>query len=286
MLIDTHAHIMFPEFDEDREEVIQRAMDAGLERIICVGCGAGSSEAAVKMAQEDESGFLYATVGLHPYDAMEVSDELMARWEKWILADKDAAEESGGARKIIAIGETGLDYFKSKVDPEKQKYSFKKHLELAVKMGLPVIVHNRSADEDCLNLLKEFSRDGGGYKKLIRDCGCEENDMAPVKAVFHCYGSTLEFARKVWAAGFMTSFTGIITYPSAKDLREVVKEVPLDKFMVETDCPYLAPQGNRGKRNEPSYVVETAEKIAEIKGMGLSDVEKQVMENTKKFFGF
>lgn len=278
MLIDTHSHIMFPEFDEDREEVIQRAMDAGLERIVCVGCGAGSSETAVKMAQEDKSGFLYATVGLHPYDAMDVNDELLAKWEKWILADR---------RKIIAIGETGLDYFKSKVDPEKQKFSFKKHIELAVKMGLPVIVHNRSADEDCLNLLMEFSRGGELYKKLVQDCGCDgENMIEPVKAVFHCYGSTLEFARKVWEAGFMTSFTGIITYPSAKELREVVKEVPLDKFMVETDCPYLAPQGHRGKRNEPSYVVETAEKIAEVKGMGLSDVEKQVMENTKKFFGF
>lgn len=277
MLIDTHSHIMFPEFDEDREEVIQRAMDAGLERIVCVGCGAGSSETAVKMAQEDKSGFLYATVGLHPYDAMDVNDELLAKWEKWILADR---------RKIIAIGETGLDYFKSKVDPEKQKFSFKKHLELAVKIGLPVIVHNRSADEDCLKLLMEFSRDGEEYKKIISDCGCDETEMTPVKAVFHCYGSTLEFARRVWAAGFTTSFTGIITYPSAKDLREVVREVPLDKFMVETDCPYLAPQGHRGKRNEPSYVVETAEKIAEVKGMGLGEVEKQVMENTKKFFGF
>lgn len=282
MLIDTHAHIMFPEFDEDREEVIQRAMDAGLERIVCVGCGAASSEAAVKMAKEDKDGFLYATVGLHPYDAMDVTDGLLAEWEKWIVADKES-----GARKIIAIGETGLDYFKSKVDPEKQKYSFKKHLELAVKIGLPVIVHNRSADEDCLNLLMEFSRGGELYKKLVQECGCDgENMIEPVKAVFHCYGSTLEFARRVWAAGFMTSFTGIITYPSAKELREVVKEVPLDKFMVETDCPYLAPQGHRGKRNEPSYVVETAEKIAEVKGMGLSDVEKQVMENTKKFFGF
>ena len=273
---------MFPEFDEDRKDVIERAMDAGLERIVCVGCGAASSEAAVKMAKEDKDGFLYATVGLHPYDAMDVTDGLLAEWEKWIVADKES-----GARKIIAIGETGLDYFKSKVDPEKQKFSFKKHIELAVKMGLPVIVHNRSADEDCLGLLKEFSRGGELYKKIVQDCGCDgENMIEPVKAVFHCYGSTLEFARKVWEAGFMTSFTGIITYPSAKELREVVKEVPLDKFMVETDCPYLAPQGHRGKRNEPSYVVETAEKIAEVKGMGLSDVEKQVMENTKKFFGF
>lgn len=272
---------MFPEFDEDREEVIRRAREAGLEKIVNVGCGAGSSELSVKMAREDESVFLYATVGLHPYDALDVSDELLAKWEKWILADKES-----GARKIVAMGETGLDYFKSKVDPEKQKFSFRKHLQLAVKMGLPVIVHNRSADEDTLNLLLEFGREGEEYRKLIRDCGCDENEMAPVKAVFHCYGSNLEFARKVWAAGFMTSFTGIITYPSAKDLREVVKEVPLDKFMVETDCPYLAPQGHRGKRNEPSYVVETVEKIAEVKGMNIGEIERISVENTKKFFKF
>jgi TatD DNase family protein len=272
---------MFPDFDEDREEVIHRAKEAGLERIVNVGCGKDSSELSVKMAREDKNGFLYATVGLHPYDALDVTDELLAEWEKWIVADKNA-----DVRKIVAIGETGLDYFKSKVDPEKQKFSFKKHLELAVKMGLPVIVHNRSADEDCLNLLKEFSRDGEEYRKLIKDCGCDENEIEPVKAVFHCYGSTLEFARRVWGAGFTTSFTGIITYPSAKELREVVREVPLDKFMVETDCPYLAPQAYRGKRNEPSYVVETAKMIAEVKGLSMGELEETVMKNTNSFFRF
>lgn len=281
MLIDTHAHIMFPDFDDDREEVVRRAKEAGLEKIVNVGCGKDSSELSVKMAREDKNGFLYATVGLHPYDALDVNDELLEEWEKWIVVDKNA-----DVRKIVAIGETGLDYFKSKVDPEKQKFSFKKHLELAVKMGLPVIVHNRSADEDCLNLLKEFSRDGEEYGKLIKSCGCDENEMAPVKAVFHCYGSNLEFARKVWEAGFLTSFTGIVTYPSAKELREVVKEVPLDKFMVETDCPYLAPQAYRGKRNEPSYVVETAKMIAEVKGLNIGEVEEIVMKNANSFFRF
>ncbi|MBI5754529.1 TatD family hydrolase [Candidatus Peregrinibacteria bacterium] len=280
MLIDTHAHIMFPEFDEDREDVIGRARAAGLQHIVNVGCGAGSSALSVKMAKDDESGFLYATVGLHPYDALDISDELLEEWEKWILADR----KGGGERKIIAIGETGLDYFKSNVDHERQKFSFLKHLELAVKLGLPVIVHNRAADEDCFGLLKQFSRDGELYKKLVQDCGCDENEMEPVRAVFHCYGSTLEFARKVWAAGFYTSFTGIITYPSAKELREVVKEAPLDKFMVETDCPYLAPQGHRGKRNEPSYVVETAQKIAEVKGIDFERLSKIATENTRKFF--
>lgn len=273
---------MFPDFDEDREEVIHRARAAGLEKIVNVGCGKDSSELSVKMAREDKNGFLYATVGLHPYDALDVNDELLAEWEKWIVADKE-----GDVRKIIAIGETGLDYFKSKVDPEKQKFSFKKHLELAVKMGLPVIVHNRSADEDCLSLLQEFGGDGDMYKKLVQECGCDAVNMVePVKAVFHCYGSSLEFAHKVWEAGFLTSFTGIITYPSAKELREVVGNVPLDKFMVETDCPYLAPQAYRGKRNEPSYIVETAKMIAEVKGLSMGELEEIVMKNTNKFFRF
>lgn len=277
MLIDTHAHLMFPDFDEDREGVLMRAREAGLEKIVNVGCGAASSELSMKMAKEDKGDFLYATLGLHPYDALDMSDELLAKWEKWISEEK----------KIVAIGETGLDYFKSEVDPEKQKFSFRKHLELAVKVGLPVIVHNRAADEDCLSLLKEFSCDGDAYKKIVQECARNENNMIePVRAVFHCYGSTLEFARMVWAAGFMTSFTGIITYPSAKELREVVKEAPLDRFMVETDCPYLAPQGHRGKRNEPAYVVETAEKISEVKGLSVSEVEKLAMENSKKFFRF
>lgn len=263
MIIDTHAHLMFPEFDEDREAVIARARAAGLEKIVNVGCGAASSELSLKMAKEDRAArkegfalgdFLYATLGLHPYDALDISEELLAKWEKWISEDRE---------KIVAIGETGLDYFKGQVDNEKQKLSFRKHLELAVKVDLPVIVHNRGADEDSLNLLQEFKG---------------------VRAVFHCYGSTLEFARRVWAAGFMTSFTGIVTYPSAKELREVVKEVPLNQFMVETDCPYLAPQSYRGKRNEPAYVVETLKMIAEMKGMDLSAIELAAAENSRRFF--
>lgn len=266
-MIDTHAHIMFPEFDEDREEVIKRAREAGLEKIVNVGCGAASSELSLKMAREDKTGFLYATLGLHPYDALDLTDELMTQWKKWILEDRQQADTVGASRKIIAIGETGLDYVKSTVEKDMQKKSFRRHLELAVELELPVIVHNRGADEDCLVLMKEFVADG-------------------LRAVFHCYGSTLEFAKKVWAAGFLTSFTGIVTYPSAKELREVVKEVPLDRFLLETDCPYLAPQAYRGKRNEPSYVVEVAKKIAEVKGLPFDEVTSMARENTQRFFGF
>ena len=259
MLIDTHAHIMFPEFDEDRDEVIQRAKDAGLKAIVNVGCGVDVSAKSVEMADGE---FLYATVGLHPYDASELSEDLMEEWEELILKD---FQDNARLRRVVAIGETGLDYFKGKVDPEKQKESFRAHLELAKKIGLPVIVHNRDADEDTLELLLQFP---------------------DVRAVFHCYGSDLEFARRVWGVGYVTSFTGIITYPSAVALREVVKEAPMDQFMVETDCPYLAPQAFRGKRNEPSYVVEVAKMIAEVKGLSYEKISQVSTANAEKFFNF
>src|SRR3989338_4547826 len=207
---------MFEEFDVDREEVFRRAREIGIGKVVNVGCGILSSRQSVEMAQtgrESGSDFLYATVGLHPYDAADLSEELIEKWEKWIMEDR----ESVGGKCIVAIGESGLDYVKSKVLPEVQKKSFLRHLELARKFNLPVIVHNRGADEDCLRILNEFN-DGVG---------------SGVKAVFHCFGSDLVFARRVWEAGYFTSFTGIITYPSAGDLREVVREMPMDKFLVE-----------------------------------------------------
>ncbi len=281
-MIDTHAHLMFEDFDGDREEVIKRAREAGLSKIVNVGCGIEYAKQALKMA---DGKFLYATIGLHPYDALDLSDELMKGWEALINEDQGNFD-AGGVRKIVAIGETGLDYFKAKVDHEKQKLSFRKHLELAMRVGLPVIVHNREADEDCLQLLKEFGRDGSEFKKFVVDCGCDGNGVEPVRAVFHCYGSNLEFARRVWEEGFYTSFTGIVTYPNAGDLREVVLQAPLDKIMVETDCPYLAPQAYRGKRNEPAYVAEVVKCIAEIRGMEMKELIAILEENSARFFSF
>lgn len=253
MIIDTHAHLMFEEFDADREAVAKAALAAGVWKIVGVGCGVDSSARAVEMAAQHD--FLYATVGLHPYDADQVNEELMARWEA----------EIGANPRIVAVGETGLDYFKSKVAPEQQKKSFLRHLELAEKVGRPVIVHNREADEDCLECLQKFP---------------------DVKAVFHCYGSDLAFAKRVWAAGYLTSFTGIITFNSAEGLREVVAEAPLDKMMVETDCPYLAPQAHRGERNEPKYVLEVVKKIAELRGMSFEEVAEVTTKNAESFFQF
>lgn len=251
-MIDTHAHLMFPEFEDDFLDVLARAKAAGLKKIVNVGCGRCASEQSVKMADGE---FLYATVGLHPYDSLDVSEDLMREWEALIKSNS----------KIVAVGETGLDYFKAKIDHEKQKRSFRMHLELAQAVDLPVIVHNRGADEDCLDLLREFP---------------------DVKAVFHCFGSSLDFARVVWEAGYLTSFTGIITYPNAADLRKVVAEVPMGKFMGETDCPYLAPQAYRGKRNEPAYAVEVIKEIAKVKGCNFEELAEIETLNTEAFFGF
>ena len=241
---------MDDQFKGEVPKIIEKAKGVGVETIINVGCSLKSSKQSVEMAEEYDC--LYATLGLHPYDAADATEELMGEWEKMILENN----------KILAIGECGLDYFKAKVSKEVQEKGFRLQLELAQKVGLPVIIHNRDADEDCLRILKEYR----------------------VQAVFHCYGSEITFARKLWYEGYYTSFTGIITYPNTEDLRDVVFEAPMDKFMIETDCPYLAPQNHRGERNEPSYVVDIVEKIAEIKLLDREAIVRMSTENAQEFF--
>lgn len=254
MIIDTHAHLMFKEFKGDVEAVVERARTVGVEKIVNVGCDLESSKQAVEMARRYED--LYATLGLHPYDALYANEDLMAEWEKLILENK----------KIVAVGECGLDYFKARIPKEDQKKAFRMQLELAKKLNLPVIIHNRDADDECLEILEEFT------------------DKGRLEAVFHCFGSNVQFARKLWYKGYWTSFTGVITYSKAENLREVVSEVPMDMFMVETDCPYLAPQRYRGQRNEPAYVAEVVRKIAEIRNISVKEIERMSTKNAEKFF--
>jgi TatD DNase family protein len=257
MFIDTHAHLMFDQFSGEVDSVLERAFRADIKKIINVGCDTASSFKAYEMSLKYKN--IYATLGLHPYDSLEASDSLMEEWEELISMNK----------KIVALGECGLDYFKAKVSVEDQKKAFRMQLKLAQRVGLPVVVHNREADYDSLSILKEFDGSDG---------------LPKVRAVFHCYGSNVEFARELWRLGYYTSFTGIITYPNAFDLQAVVEEVPLDAFMIETDCPYLAPQKYRGGRNEPSYVVEVAKKIADIRGLSFNEVGRISTENALEFF--
>lgn len=250
MLIDTHAHLQFEPLNADIDAILERAKSEGVEKIIIVGIDKESSQQAINLAEKYEN--IFAAVGLHPQDSKKINDE-----------DWNAICEMTKHEKVIAIGETGLDYFKMYSPKEIQIEVFKKHIKLANETGLPLVVHNRDADEDSLSILQSE-----GAKDVV----------------FHCYSSTLEFAKRVWEAGYMTSFTGVITYKKSDELREVVKQCPLDKIMVETDCPYLAPQKYRGKMNEPSYVLETALEVARQKEIPLSEIAEIMTENSERFF--
>ncbi len=257
MLIDTHAHVIFEELlSQGVENVIARAKEAGVGKIINVGCDTKSSENTVRFASEHD--IFYATVGVHPYDAVQASIELMEQWKKLISENK----------RIVAVGECGLDYLKSEVSKDVQKYAFRLQIGLAKDADVPLIVHCRDAYDDCLAILDEEYGENGFLGRVV----------------FHCYSGTLDFAEKLWERNILTSFTGIVTYPNAKGMQEVAKNVPLDMFMVETDCPYLAPQKYRGKTNEPAFVSEVAKKIAEIKNISYEEVCEKSTENAKRFF--
>jgi len=251
MIIDTHAHLMFENYEGEVLKVIDRAKKVGVKKIINVACGIESSEQSLIMSQKYKE--LYATIGLHPYDAADWSEKLKL---KWLYKAKHFD-------KLVAVGEIGLDYFKAEVSKDIQLKSFRAQMKMANELNLPVIIHNREADCDVLMVLKEFP---------------------DVKAVFHCYGSDLKFALELLSLGYFISFTGIVTFKNAEKLRKVVKEIPMDKFFVETDCPYLAPQSVRGMRNEPAFVLEVINKIAEIKRCSVENVIEASTQNAVKFF--
>ena len=254
MLIDTHAHLNFKPFNKDWERAIKRAFDAGVKGIINVGSNLATSKKAVEIAENYGKG-IYAAVGLHP---IEVDRE-----------DFDEPAFLGLAQnpKVVAVGETGLDYF-HRSSREKQKEVFKKLVKIANTVKKPVILHSRESDDDLLALLdkKEYQVE------------------ASPRGVGHCVGRDLETAQKFLNLGFYLSFTGNITYNVGAKKEEMLKKVPLEKIMVETDCPYLAPQSRRGKRNEPAYVVEVAQKIAKIKGISLEELGRITTENAKNLF--
>jgi len=251
MLIDTHCHIQFKPLSDDVNAVIERAKKEGVNKLIVVGCDIESSKRAIDLAEKYDN--IFAAIGLHPQDSKKLTDQM---WTELCELAKH--------KKVVAIGETGLDYFKEYSPKDTQKEVFKRHIELALELDKPLIVHNRDADEDSLTILREL-----GAKKVV----------------FHCYSSDVTFARKVWMAGYMTSFTGNVTYPKAQNLRDVIEECPPSAMMVETDCPYLSPQKYRGGTNEPSYVVEVALQISRTKNMSFSEVAALTTKNAEEFFG-
>lgn len=251
-MIDTHAHLNFKNFNDDLNEVIEKSFEKGVERIIIPGSTLKESREAINIAEENEN--IFAAAGIHPEDL----DGTL---------DLPKIEELARSEKVVAIGETGLDYSyphtKSEDAKKKQGELLKEHIELAEKLNLPLILHNRDSDEDFYEIIKDFRG----------------------KAVVHCYTSTLDFAKRILDLGYMISFTGIITFDKTGNLEKVIKEIPLEKIMVETDAPYLAPVPYRGKRAEPWMVSEVIQKIADIKGLSFKEVDQKTTTTAKKFFG-
>ena len=254
MLVDSHAHIQGPEFAADLHDVIERANAAGVEKIVVVG-GAGelsSNEAAIAIAHSFSG--LFASVGMHPHDAKDVSEEDFRRL-KDLTADP----------KVVAVGETGLDFYYNHSPRQIQIELFCRFIHMARETGLPLVVHNREAQREVVELLR---REGKG----------------DLRGVVHCFTGNYEGAREILDLGFYLSFTGIITFKNADPLREVVRKLPLDRIFVETDSPYLAPVPHRGKRNEPAFVRYVAEALAQVKGLSLQEVAQATTDNARKLF--
>ncbi len=249
-LIDTHCHLDFPEFDRDRDEVIKRAKENGVGRIINVGSSISGSRKSLELSAKYPS--VYSVVGIHPHEA----DSL----------DKNAEEiisELAKDKKSVAIGEIGLDYFKNYSKKDSQLKLFLYQIKLAKELNLPVVIHTRSAQSDTLKVLKE---------------------AMPIQALLHCFSGDKDFLNDCLGLGFFVSFTCNITYKKADDLREMVRLTPLKRLMLETDAPYLSPEGFRGKRNEPMQVKLLAEFTACLKGLSAEDLAKSTTENAVKFF--
>ncbi len=253
-LVDTHCHLDDPQFGVDTAKVIHRALDNGVTLMVCVGTDVDSTRRCIDMAEHHPN--IYASVGIHPHFADKASsDEAFEPIESRI-----------GHPRVVAIGETGLDYYKKFARPERQQDLFLRHVRLSSRSGKPLIIHCRDAHDDLLDLL---TREG----------------QAPYKGVMHCFSGSREIARKVLDLGFYVSIAGPVTYPNAASLAEVVKLLPLDRVVVETDSPYLAPQLHRGQRNEPAHVAHVAQKIADLQGVPFETVCERTTRNARALFG-
>lgn len=250
--IDSHAHLDDKAFDEDREELIDTLKENDIEVVLDPGSDLDSSKAAVELA--DKYPFIYAAVGCHPHDSKFMNVDTM-----------DIFRELAKNKKVIGIGEIGLDYFYDNSDRETQKIWFREQIRLAKELDMPYIVHDREAHEDVFKIMKEEKYDG-------------------TRGILHCYSSSVEMAREFMKLGFFISLGGPVTFKKSKTPKLVAREVPLDRILIETDSPYLTPEPFRGKRNEPKYVKYVAEEIARIKEIPVDAVAKKTAENFRKLF--
>ena len=254
-LIDSHAHIDLPQFDEDREAMLDRARTAGVKAILAIGTGTGPKELGRAIPYVEAYDWIYTTVGIHPHEAQEVTPahlETLARLSQ--------------ISKVIAWGEIGLDYFYDHSPRDVQKRVFLEQMQLAHAAKLPIILHCRDAWSDCLELLEEHWKPTG------------------LGGILHCFTSTIEDARRGLDLGFLVSFTGNVTYPKAQKIRDVAKDLPLENILIETDSPYLVPQPFRGKRNEPAHVVEVAKALANVRDLETEEIAAVTAENFRRFF--
>lgn len=251
MFIDSHAHYNASAFDEDREALLASLPEGGVDIVINIGDDIPASEISLKMAEKYP--FVYAAVGVHPENALTLDGAALLK-----------LEELAHHEKAVAIGEIGLDYYYDDVPREIQKEAFRHQLRLSKKLSMPVVIHDRDAHGDCLSILKEEGI----------TCG-----------VMHCFSGSVEFMREVVKLGLHVALGGVVTYKNARHTVDVAKEVPMEKLLLETDCPYLSPVPFRGKRNSSLNLMYTAEKIAELRGMTMEEVAHQTAENTKRLFG-
>ena len=251
-LFDTHAHLDDEAFDPDREEVLRDFEAHHVALVVDPGCDVPSSKKAVELAETYP--FVYAAAGIHPENCGSYRE-----------ADLDELRQLAAHKKVVAIGEIGLDYYWEENPPrELQQRVFRDQLALSRELHLPVIVHDRDAHKDSLDIIREFPE---------------------VKGVFHCFSGSAEMARELVALGWMVSFTGVLTYKNARKSLEAAAAVPRDRLMIETDSPYMAPVPHRGKRNDSRLVIHTCEKLAEVLGISTEECARLTMENGKRFFG-
>ena len=249
-IFDSHAHYDDERYDGEREQVIENLFDNGVCGIINIGCTLERSQKSVDFADKYEK--FYAAVGIHPEDVEDLPLDYLETLRKWTEN-----------KKVVAIGEIGLDYHYEGYNREKQIEVFKKQLELAKALDMPVIIHSRDATEDCMAILKEYKP----------------------KGVMHCFSGSAQTAKEVLALGMSLSFTGVLTFKNARRALEALEVVPMDRLLLETDCPYMAPEPFRGKRCDSGMIPYIAEKIAEVKGLDAQSVLDTCTENTKKLFG-
>jgi len=261
MFVDSHAHLDGKQFDSDREQVIARAREAGVQTIVAIGNGDGPPELDHGILLADKYPFIYATIGIHPHEARLADDAAYRKMEQ--LAKHP---------KIIAWGEIGLDYYYDHSPREVQKGAFQRQMELAAAAKLPIIIHCRPSEasenawEDFFEMIEADWRSRG------------------LGGILHCFTGSWPQAKRALDMGFMISFAGNVTFPKAQQIRDAALEVPLDRMLIETDCPFLAPVPYRGKRNEPAFVKDTAKKLAELRGLTAEQIGEQTGRNFYNFF--